>query len=80
MKPRSQSKAERLRGDVPFAEGGTTRMFKPQTAGPDRPGNTGKDQTPAPGSKRASGGPRTSGQSSSIPARAGHAAPVRKGR
>jgi hypothetical protein len=28
-----------------YAKGGTTKMFKRQTAGPDRPGNTGKDQT-----------------------------------
>jgi hypothetical protein len=39
-----------------YSKGGGDRMFKEQAAGPDRPGNTGKDQTAAPGSKRASGG------------------------
>jgi len=41
-----------------FAKGGNTRMFGKQAAGPDRPGNTGKDQTPAPGAKSAKGGRR----------------------
>ena len=37
-------------------------MFRQQAAGTDRPGNTGKDQTSAPGSPRAAGGPRLSGK------------------
>jgi hypothetical protein len=72
-------KKELKRGTT-FARGGSTKMFKPQAAGPDRPGNTGKDQTAAPGAKRASGGPRTSGYSLSLPAVGGHCAPIRKGR
>jgi hypothetical protein len=32
-------------GPATYAKGGTTKMFKRQTAGLDRPGNTGKDQT-----------------------------------
>ena len=39
-----------------FAKGGKTHMFKKQSAGTDRPGNTGKDQTPAPGARSARGG------------------------
>jgi len=55
-----------------FGRGGTTKMFKRQAAGPDKPGNTGKDQTSAPGSKRASGGTPVRGVGGlSRPARAG---------
>jgi hypothetical protein len=42
--------------DVTFAEGGDTHMFGEQAAGPDKPGNTGKDPTSAPGPKYAKGG------------------------
>jgi hypothetical protein len=42
--------------NVEFAEGGDTPMFKKQAAGPDKPGNTGKDQAAAPGAKFAAGG------------------------
>jgi hypothetical protein len=42
--------------DVEFAEGGDTPMFGKQAAGPDKPGNTGKDQSGAPGAKFAAGG------------------------
>jgi hypothetical protein len=42
--------------DVEFAEGGDTPMFGKQAAGPDKPGNTGKDQSAAPGPKFAAGG------------------------
>ena len=63
-----------------FSKGGSTKMFKKQAAGPDRPGNTGKDQTAAPASKRAISGTRLSGPSFSMPAKAGHTAPPRKGR
>jgi len=55
-------------------------MFKQQAAGTDRPGNTGKDQTAAPGARRASGGSRTTGYSLSMRAVEGHTAPPRKGR
>ena len=39
-----------------LAKGGITSMFGKQAAGPDKPGNTGKDQSAAPGSKFARGG------------------------
>ena len=42
--------------DVTFAEGGDGHMFGKQSAGPDKPGNTGKDQSAAPGPKFAKGG------------------------
>lgn len=42
--------------DVEFAEGGDTPMFSQQAAGPDKPGNTGKDTSAAPGAKFAKGG------------------------
>jgi hypothetical protein len=42
--------------NVTFAEGGDTHMFGKQAAGPDKPGNTGKDQSSAPGPKYAAGG------------------------
>jgi hypothetical protein len=42
--------------DVTFAEGGDTPMFGKQAAGPDKAGNTGKDQSAAPGAKYATGG------------------------
>lgn len=42
--------------DQTFAEGGDTPMFGPQSATPDKPGNTGKDTGAAPGPKYASGG------------------------
>lgn len=58
--------------DVEFAEGGNTPMFGEQAAGPDRPGNTGKDPTAAPGPKFAAGGSsRMFGFSPSLPAKAG---------
>jgi hypothetical protein len=41
--------------NVEFAEGGDTPMFGPQKAGPDKPGNTGKDPGGG-GSKFAKGG------------------------
>ena len=62
-----------------FAKGGGhPRMFKKQAAGPDKPGNTGKDQTAAPGKRAAAGGPKLSRHAVVTPARAGHTAPVRK--
>lgn len=53
MQPKSKKEGEH---DVTFAEGGDTHMFGPQSAGADKPGNTGKDQTKAPGPKFAAGG------------------------
>jgi hypothetical protein len=63
-----------------FGVGGSTKMHKQQAAGPAVPAHTGKVQTAVPGSKRAVGGPRTTGVSLSKPAAAGHTSPVRKGR
>lgn len=58
--------------DVTFAEGGDTPMFGKQAAGPDKPGNTGKDQAAAPGPKFAAGGSgKMYGFSPSVPAKAG---------
>src|SRR5262249_22462518 len=48
-----------LRGEkraAALAKGGITSMFGKQAAGPDRPGNTGKDQSAALGAKSARGG------------------------
>jgi hypothetical protein len=78
MKPKS--KAERLRDTDAYAEGGSTRMLKQQAAGPARAGQTGKQQTAAPGAKAAKGGPPTRGTSAVLPAAAGHTAPPRKSR
>ena len=54
-----------------FAKGGKTRMFGKQTAGSDKPGNTGKDPSPAPGARFAKGGKKTAVGGVSRPARAG---------
>ena len=51
--PKTTKESEK---DVTFAEGGDTPMFGKQAAGPDKPGNTGKDPTAAPGPKFAAGG------------------------
>jgi len=53
MTPKSKLETSK---NVEFAEGGDTHMFGPQAAGPDKPGDTGKDQSSAPGAKFASGG------------------------
>jgi hypothetical protein len=55
-----------------FAKGGSTKMFGRQAAGPDKPGNTGKDQSHAPGKRFAEGGTKKLGPRSSQPARRGH--------
>ena len=58
--------------NVEFAEGGETKMFGPQSAEPDKPGNTGKDPKGAPGAKYAEGGKgRMFGFAGSQPATAG---------
>jgi hypothetical protein len=58
--------------DVTFAEGGDTPMFSEQAAGPDKPGNTGKDTSSAPGAKYAEGGKgKMFGYNASQPAKAG---------
>jgi hypothetical protein len=53
MAAKTKQESER---DVTFAEGGDTHMFGQQAAGPDKPGNTGKDTSGAPGAKFAKGG------------------------
>jgi hypothetical protein len=50
-----RTKKDTQRGAT-LAKGGTTKMFGKQAAGPDKPGNTGKDQSRAPGAKAAKGG------------------------
>ena len=66
--------------DVEFAEGGSTPMFSKQSAGPDKPGNTGQDQGPAPGEKFAKGGSGKmfgfSGSQSQSPGRTSATAPA----
>jgi hypothetical protein len=61
------------------AKGGAGHMIPKQAAGPARPAITGKAPSAAPG-KRAASGPRTSGHSLSVPAKAGRTAPATKGR
>ena len=53
MTPKSKLETSK---NVEFAEGGDGHMFGPQAAGPDKPGDTGKDQRPAPGAKFAAAG------------------------
>jgi hypothetical protein len=66
------TKTKEAQHDVTFAEGGDTPMFKKQAAGPDKPGNTGKDQSAAPGPKYAQGGSgKMFGFNPSVPATAG---------
>jgi hypothetical protein len=50
-----QTKKDSQRGAA-LAKGGKAHMVKPQAAGPDKPGNTGKDQSAAPGARAAKGG------------------------
>jgi hypothetical protein len=50
------TKTKEAQHDVTFAEGGDQHMFGKQAAGPDKPGNTGKDTSAAPGPKFAAGG------------------------
>jgi len=74
MAPQPKKKSTPRAADL--AEGGSTKMFKPQAAGPKVPGRTGKVQSPAPGAKRAEGGgktPRTIG-GEAFPAKPGQCA------
>ena len=48
------TKTKEAQHNVEFAEGGSDHMFGPQKAGPDKPGNTGKD--PGSDGKFAKGG------------------------
>lgn len=66
------TKTKEAQHDVTFAEGGDTPMFGKQAAGPDKPGNTGKDTSAAPGPKFAAGGShKMFGFAGSQPATAG---------
>jgi hypothetical protein len=80
MKPQSKPKKKSTQRAVDFAEGGSRKMFSKQAAGPDKPGNTGKDQSPAPGARAAKGGPKNRGYGLALPAVGGHTAPMHKGR
>jgi hypothetical protein len=69
----------RLKADP--AKGGTTKMLPKQAANTQKPGGTAHAvKGGAPGPKHASGGPVIRGVSTTKPARAGHTAPVKKGR
>jgi hypothetical protein len=70
--PKSKKESEH---GARFATGGSTKMHKPQAAGPAKPSVTGKTQTLAPGSKRASGGSSRFTRSSSTSAKPGHTGP-----
>lgn len=66
------TKTKEAQHNVTFAEGGDTAMFGKQAAGPDKPGNTGKDTSAAPGPKYAAGGShKMFGFNGSQPAKAG---------
>jgi hypothetical protein len=57
MKPQSKPKKKFAQRDVDFAEGGNTKMAKPQAANPQKPGGTAHAvKGRAPGPRRASGG------------------------
>jgi len=77
-----QSKQKSSERDVSFAKGGPNKMMKPQAAGPQKPGTTAHAvKGAAPGAKAARGGPKTARDASlSVPAKASHTAPPRKGR
>jgi hypothetical protein len=77
IKPISRGETERRTAGV---KGGADKMFKKQSAGPAKAGQTGKNQTPAPGAKSAKGGPLIRGVSLSKPAAKGRTAPLTKGR
>jgi hypothetical protein len=65
-----RTKKDTRRGAA-LAKGGTTKMFGKQAAGPDKPGNTGKDQSKAPGAKFAKGGEKQMHYRPSVPAKPG---------
>jgi hypothetical protein len=66
------TKTKEAQHNVTFAEGGDGHMFGAQAAGPDKPGNTGKDTSGAPGAKFAAGGSsKMFGYSPSISQQAG---------
>jgi hypothetical protein len=63
-----------------FAKGGSGHAFRKQAAGPAKAGQTGKQQTAAPGAKRAAGGPPLPGVATSVPAKPGHTGPGQRRR
>lgn len=76
MRGKAQKEGRR---DTTFAKGGSNKMFGKQAAGPDRPGNVGKDQSAAPGGRFARGGRKMTGASASVPAK-GSSTGTRKAR
>jgi hypothetical protein len=54
-----------------FGKGGSARMFKQQAAGPAKAGQTGKNESAAPGAKAAKGGPKSKVPDRSVPAKGG---------
>ena len=65
-----KTKKDSQRGPA-FAKGGKRHMVGPQSAGPDKPGNTGKDQSPAPGARFTRGGGKSKVPDRSLSAKAG---------
>ena len=58
--------------NVQFAKGGKTHMFGEQQANPDKPGQTGKEDTGGKGAEFASGGStKMFGFSGALPAQSG---------
>jgi hypothetical protein len=55
-KPHVDSSKHQSERGAKFAKGGQDKMFKEQSAGQARAGQTGKNQAPAPGAKGARGG------------------------
>lgn len=74
------SKKSSMQRPAALAKGGSGHTFKQQAAGPMLSGRTGKPQSASPGAKSSRGGPPQRGVSLSVPAKAGHTAPPKKGR
>jgi hypothetical protein len=64
------SKHDRQR-DAAFTKGGDDRMFKKQAAGPAKAGQTGKNESAAPGAKATKGGPKSKAPGRALPAKGG---------
>jgi hypothetical protein len=69
-----ETKRDRQR-PAALAKGGKDKMFGEQSAGPARSGQTGKNQTPAPGAKAAKGGGKVHVGGQSVPAKPGATGP-----
>jgi hypothetical protein len=74
-KPHVDSSKHQSERGAKFAKGGKDKMFPEQAAGPARPRQTGKNQTPAPGAKAARGGGKVHVSGQSVPAKPGATGP-----